>query len=173
MPAREEKAKTIEEIKENLSGSSSAVLIDYKGLTVEEVTELRKEFRENGVHYKVYKNTLMQIAARQLNMEDLIPHLKGQTAIAFGTEDPVAPAKILAKNMKKLDKMEFKVGLVDGKVISVDEIKTLAELPSREELLARMLRSMNAPVSGLVTVLNGTIRSLVYALNAVKEKKEA
>ena len=173
MPAREEKAKTIEEIKENLSGSSSAVLIDYKGLTVEEVTELRKEFRENGVHYKVYKNTLMQIAARQLHMEDLIPHLKGQTAIAFGTEDPVAPAKILSKNMEKLNKMEFKVGLVDGKVISVDEIKTLAELPSREELLARMLRSMNAPVSGLVTVLSGTIRSLVYALNAVKEKKEA
>ena len=137
------------------------------------MTELRKEFRENGVHYKVYKNTLMQIAARQLNMEDLIPYLKGQTAVAFGTEDPVAPAKILAKNMEKLNKMEFKVGLVDGKVIDVDEIKTLAELPSREELLARMLRGMNAPLSGLVTVLSGTIRSLVNTLNAVKEKKEA
>ena len=92
MSAREEKAKVIAEIKENLSGSSSAVLIDYRGLTVEEVTQLRKEFREKGVHYKVYKNTLTEIAAKELNLDGLIPSLKGQTAIAFGMKDPVAPA---------------------------------------------------------------------------------
>ena len=123
--------------------------------------------------YKVYKNTLTELAAKDLGLDELIPYLKGPTAIAFGIKDPVAPAKILTEHMKKLKKMEFKVGVVDGKVIDVDGVKALADLPSREELIAKMLGSMNAPISGLVHVLGGTIRSLLYALNAVKETKEA
>jgi large subunit ribosomal protein L10 len=173
MSAREEKVQIVAEIKEKLSNSSSAILVDYRGLNVEEVTQLRKEFRENGVDYKVYKNTLTELAAKELELDELIPFLKGPTAIAFGVEDPVAPAKILADSIKKLKKMEFKVGVVEGSVIDVDGIKALADLPSREELIAKMLGSMNAPITGMVSVLGGTLRSLLYTLNAVKEQKEA
>ncbi len=173
MSAREEKVRIVEEIKQKLSQSSSAVLVDYRGLTVEEVTQLRKEFRENGVDYKVYKNTLTELAVKELGYEGLIPYLAGPTAIAFGVKDPVAPAKILTENIKKLKKMELKAGLVDGKVIDVEGVKALAELPSREELIAKMLGSMNAPITGLVRVLNGPIRGLVVALNAIREQKEA
>jgi large subunit ribosomal protein L10 len=173
MPVREEKVQIVSEIKERLSNSSSAILVDYKGLTVEEVNQLRKKFREAGVIYKVYKNTLIEIAARELGLEGLIPHLEGPTAIAFGVKDPVAPAKILLDTMKELNKMEFKVGVVDGKIIDVDGIKALAKLPSREELIAKMLGSLNAPIANLVGVLSGPIRALVYALNAIKAQKEA
>ena len=157
MSAREKKAQIVAEIKKKLAESSSAILVDYRGLTVEEVTELRREFRNNGVDYKVYKNTLTELAAKDLGLDELIPYLKGPTAIAFGIKDPVAPAKILTEHMKKLKKMEFKVGVVDGKVIDVDGVKALADLPSREELIAKMLGSMNAPISGLVHVLGGTL----------------
>jgi large subunit ribosomal protein L10 len=173
MSAREKKAQIVAEIKEKLSDSSSAILIDYRGLTVAEVTQLRSNFRKNGVDYKVYKNTLTELAAKELGMDELIPFLKGPTAIAFGVDDPVAPAKILTEGIKKLKKMQFKAGVVDGQVIDVDGVKALAELPSREELIAKMLGSMNAPVSGLVNVLGGTMRSLLYALNAIKDTKEA
>lgn len=173
MSAREKKEQIVAEIKQKLADSSSAILIDYRGLTVEEVTQLRSEFRKNDVDYKVYKNTLTELAAKELGMDDLTPFLKGPTAIAFGVKDPVAPAKILTESMKKLKKMQFKVGVVDGRIIDVNGIKALAELPSREELIAKMLGSMNAPISGLVNVLGGTMRSLLYALNAVKETKEA
>lgn len=172
MSAREKKAQIVEELKDRFSNSSSAILVDYRGLTVEEATELRKKFREAEVEYRVYKNTLTEIAAKELGYDELIPYLKGPTAIAFGIKDPVAPAKILSQAIKEFKKMEFKVGLVDGKVIDVDGIKALAELPSREELIAKMLGSMNAPIANLVGVLSGTIRALVYALNAIKEQKE-
>ena len=173
MSAREQKEQVVAEIKEKLSGYSSAILIDYRGLSVAEVTQLRSDFRSNGVDYKVYKNTLTELAAKELGLDDLIPYLKGPTAIAFGIKDPVAPAKILTQSIAKLKKMELKAGVVEGKVIDVAGIKALAELPSREELIAKMLGSMNAPISGLVNVLGGTIRSLVYTLNAIKENKEA
>jgi large subunit ribosomal protein L10 len=173
MSVREEKVRIVEEIRQKLSDSSSAIFVDYRGLTVEEVTQLRKQFRESGVDYKVYKNTLTEIAAKELGMDGLIPFLKGPTAIAFGVTDPVAPAKILIGTIKKLKKMELKCGVVDGQVIDVEGVKALAELPSREELIAKMLGSMNAPITNLVGVLSGTMRALVYALNAVKEKKEA
>jgi large subunit ribosomal protein L10 len=173
MSVRDEKALVVAEIKGKLSGSISAVLVDYRGLTVDEVTQLRKEFREKGVDYKVYKNTMTELAAKELGLDGLVPFLKGPTAIAFGAKDPVAPAKILTESIKKLKKMELKAGVVEGKLIDTNGVKALAELPSREELIAKMLGSMNAPISGLVTVLGGTVRSLLYALNAVKEKKEA
>lgn len=171
--AKQEKAKVVDEIRQHFEGSSSAVLVDYRGLTVEEVTELRSKFREAGAVYKVYKNTMTELAAKQLGYDGLVEHLKGPTAIAFGVEDPVAPAKIITETIKKLKKMELKAGVVEGKVIDVDGVKSLAELPSKEELIAKMLGSMNAPITNLVGVLSGTTRNLVYALNAIKEQKEA
>jgi large subunit ribosomal protein L10 len=173
MPIREEKVQVVSEIKERLSSSASAILVDYRGLKVEEVTQLRRKFREAGVVYKVYKNTLIEIAARDLGLDDLIPYLQGPTAIAFSVNDPVAPAKLLLDSMNELKKMEFKVGIVDGKIIDVNGIQALAKLPSRQELIAKMLGSMNAPIANLVGVLSGPMRAFVYALNAIKAQKEA
>ncbi len=173
MSIKEKKAQVVQELKDRFSNSSSAILVDYKGLNVQEVTELRNTFRQAGIEYKVYKNTLTEIAAKELGLEGLIPFLEGPTAIAFSEHDPVAPAKILTDAIKKYRKIEFKVGVVDGKVIDVDGVKALADLPSREELIAKMLGSMNAPIANLVGVLSGVPRALVYALNAIKEQKEA
>ena len=164
MSAREKKAQIVAEIKEKLAESSSAILVDYRGLTVEEVTELRREFRNNGVDYKVYKNTLTELAAKDLGLDELIPYLKGPTAIAFGIKDPVAPAKILTEHMKKLKKMEFKVGVVDGKVIDVDGFAWLITL--REGAHCKTWQH-NAPIR-LVHVLS-TLPC--YALNAVKKPR--
>lgn len=172
MEAREKKAQIVDELKEKFSSASSAILIDYRGITVAEATAMREECRKAGVVYKIYKNTLTQRAVTELGYNDLVPYLKGPTAIAFGT-DPVAPAKLLSDTIKKLKKMELKVGIVEGKTIDVAGISALASLPGREQLIAKMLGSMNAPVTGLVMVLSGTIRSLLYALKAVEEKKSA
>ena len=98
-------------------------------------------------------------------------HIKGPTAIAFGLEDPVAPAKILSSNIDKLKKMEFKAGILEGEIIDKDAIEALAKLPSQEELIGKMLGSLNAPIYGFANVLSGTIRSLLYALNAIGEQK--
>lgn len=173
MSIKEQKGQVVQELKDRFSNSSSAILVDYKGLTVQEVTELRSNFREAGVDYKVYKNTLTEIAVKDVGLEELVPFLEGPTAIAFSADDPVAPAKILTDAIKKYKKIEFKAGVVDGKVIDVDGVKALAELPSREELIAKMLGSMNAPITNLVGVLSGPTRALAYALNAIKEQKEA
>lgn len=173
MSIRKQKGLVVQELKDKFSKSSSAILVDYMGLNVQEVTELRENFRKAGVDYKVYKNTLTEIAAKEIGLEGLIPFLEGPTAIAFSEDDPVAPAKILTDAIKKYRKIEFKAGVLDGKVIDVDGVKALAELPSREELIAKLLGSMNAPISNLVGVLSGPARALVYALNAIKEQKEA
>lgn len=172
MNAKEQKAAVVEEIRGKFENSSSAILVDYIGLSVEEATKLRSEFRAAGVDYKVYKNTLTERAIEGMGFDDLKPFLKGPTAIAFGTEDPVAPAKILAKAIKDMKKMEMKAGVVDSKVIDAAGAEALAKLPSKEELIAKMLGSMNAPISNFVGVLNGTMRALVYALNAVAEQKQ-
>ena len=173
MDAKEKKAQIVAELKDKFENSSSAVLIDYRGITVAEATVMRNECRDAGVVYKIYKNTLTERAVKELGYDELVPYLKGPTAIAFGVDDPVAPAKLLSDTIKKLKKMEFKVGVVEGKVIDVDGINALASLPSREELIAKMLGSMNAPISGLAMVLSGTIRSLLYALKAVEDQKSA
>jgi len=167
------KQQIVNEIKEKLQRAGAIVLVDYRGLNVEEVTELRKRFREAGADYKVYKNTLMTRAFNELENESLIPYLTGPNAIALGYDDPVAPAKILADFAKDHDKLEIKAGIVDGKFIDVDGVKTLASLPSKEVLVAQVLGGLNSPITGLVSVLQGNIRNLVYALNAISEQKTA
>jgi len=169
----EAKKLVVADIKDKLSRAKGAILVDYRGLTVEEVTALRKQFREAGVEYKVLKNTLIQLAAKELDLSELDQYLEGPTAVAFGYNDPVIPAKILTEFIKKTKKMEIKGGLVEGKVIDNSGVQYLSDLPSREVLLAKLLGSMNAPISGFVGVLGGTLRSLLYTLNAIKEQKEA
>lgn len=169
----EAKKKMVEEITDKVNNAQAIVLVDYRGLNVEEVTELRRKYTEAGVQYKVYKNTLMKFAFKNAGYEAFNEYLQGPSAIAFSNEDPVAPAKITSEFAKDHKKLEMKAGIVDGNVIDVDKIKDLAELPPREVLIAQVLGGLNGPISGFANVLQGTIRNLVYVLNAVKEQQEA
>lgn len=170
--ALEQKKQIVEEITDKLERAQSVVLVDYRGLNVEEVTQLRRNYKEAGVEYKVYKNTLMRFAFKEAGFEEFNEFLTGPNAIAFGFDDPVQAAKITHDFAKENKKLEIKAGIVDGKIIDIEEIKNLATLPSKEVLIAQALAGLNGPIAGFANVLQGTIRSLVYALNAIKEKQE-
>ncbi|AET65953.1 ribosomal protein L10 [Desulfosporosinus orientis DSM 765] len=174
MPNIEEKSLVVSEIKEKFQQSSGIVLADYRGLTVAQVTQLRSQLRKAGVEYRVLKNTLVRRAADELGVEGLDPYLKGPTALAFSA-DPVAPAKILTNFAKenKLKTFQIKAGVLEGKVIGADNVKALADLPSREVLLTMVLRGMQAPLAGMVNVLQGPIRKMGYALEEVRKLKAA
>ena len=173
MPKIEVKQVIVQEIAEKFRNAQTAVLVDYRGLTVEEVTELRAQARAAGVEYKVYKNSMMRFAAKETGYEGLLDVLVGPTAIAFCNTDPVAPAKMLSEFAKKHKALEIKAGMVDGKVLDVQGVAELAELPPREVLVARVLGALNSPITGFVNVLNGNMRGLVVALNAIAEQKQA
>ena len=172
------KQAVVAELKEQLTSAKGVVLTGYKGLTVAQDTALRREFREAGVTYHVVKNTMLRLAAQEAGIEGLDEHLEGTTAFAFSAEDAVAPAKVIGGFIKKnqLDDagvLTIKVGMVEGQVIDAKEVNALATLPSREELIAKMLGSMNAPISNTVNVLQGVIRKAVYVLDAVRAQKES
>lgn len=171
--AVENKKKIVQEIKEKIENSKSVVLVDYRGLDVAEVSELRKKYREAGVDYKVYKNTMMRFAFKEAGYEDFIENLTGPNGIAFSIEDAIGAAKVSDEFAKNNDKLEIKAGIVDGNVIGIDQIKELANIPPREVLIAKVLGSLNSPITGFANVLQGNIRNLVYALDAIKEKQEA
>ncbi len=167
----ENKKQVVESIKAKITESKSVLLVDYKGLTVAQDTELRNAFRKAGVEYKVLKNTLVRKAFNELGVNDFDSDLNGPTAVAFGS-DEITPAKTVMAEIKKLeDKIKVKSGYVDGKRADVAEVKALASMPSKEELVAKMLGSMQAPISNFAGVLSGIMRSVVIALNAVAEKK--
>lgn len=167
------KSQNVEEIKEKISKAQSVVVVDYRGLNVEQLTELRSRYRKAGVEYKVYKNTMMRFAFKDSGLEEFNQFLKGPNAVAFGYDDPVQAAKITSEFAKENDKLEIKAGIVDGKVIDVNGVKDLANLPPREVLIAQVLGGFNAPIQGFANVLQGTIRSLAIVLNAIAEKQEA
>ncbi|XOQ44845.1 MAG: 50S ribosomal protein L10 [Clostridium sp.] len=168
----EEKKRAVAQLSESLKSARTGVIVDYKGITVEADTKLRKQMRESGSQYKVVKNSILRRALQEVGIEGLEGVLEGTTAIAINADDYIAPAKIIAEYAEKSDTFTIKAGFIDGKAVSVEEIKKLASLPSKEELVAQTLRGLNAPISGLVTVLNGTIRGLVIALNAIAEKQK-
>ncbi len=167
----QQKKDVVSELSSKIKAAKSIVFADYRGLTVEQDTELRSALRKAGVDYKVVKNTLTRLAANENGLEDLDPFLNGPTAMAISDSDPVAAAKVLAEYAKKFEKLELKVGVVEGKVIDVKGVIALAELPPREVLIAKVLGGFNAPISGFVNVLNGNLRGLAVALNAIAEKK--
>lgn len=173
MPNIDAKKQVVDDIKDKLEKSQGAVLTDYRGLNVAEVTELRTKLREAGIEFKVLKNTLTRIAAHQIGLEDLDPYLEGPTAIAFGVDDPVAPAKILSDFAKTHKALDIKAGILENKVIDFEGVKALADLPPREVLLARVLGGMQGPMYGFAGSLQGVLRKFVYALDAVREKKSA
>ena len=156
------KQAKVEEIKEKLQKSQSVILASYQGLTVEEDTQLRKSLREAGVEYKVYKNTLVILAAKELGIEGLEEHLQGPISIAIGYDDVTAPARILNDFAKTHKKLELKAGLVQGEIYDADKVKQLANIPSKDILIAKLLGSIKSPLS-----------KFAYLLNAIKESKES
>lgn len=149
----EAKKAQVAQVAEAINGASTGVLLDYRGLTVDEDTKLRNDLRAAGVKYFVVKNTLLRLAANQVGLEELDSMLHGPTALAL-SEDPVAPAKILFDFAKDNDKVEIKTGFMDGKVLSMDELTALAKTPSKDTLIAKIMGSLNAPVSDLVRLLD-------------------
>jgi large subunit ribosomal protein L10 len=167
----ERKKEAVNQLAEKIKEAKTVVIADYKGVTVEEDTEMRVALRKSGVEYKVVKNNLTKLALEKNGITELEEYLKGPTAIAMSTEDVVAPAKILTEYAKKYKKVELKAGIVEGKIFDAEGLTAIAELPSKEELVAKAIGGMKSPLYGLVNVLNGNIRGLVIALNAIAEQK--
>ncbi len=166
------KEELVAELVEKLRTSKSAVFTDYRGLSVEELDELRNNLRKEGIEFKVIKNTLFKIAAKEAGIEINETAVKGHpVAVAFGTADEVAPAKISYEFAKKNDKLEIIGGVLEGKEISDIMVKSLAKLPSKEDLYAKIVGSIASPLSGLVNVLSGNTRNLLNVLNAIKNQK--
>ena len=147
------KQPVVEEIKENLKDAKTVVLVDYRGLTVEQDTKLRKTLREEGVIYKVYKNTFLNFAFKGTEYEELTKYLEGPTALAVSKDDATAPARVLANFAKTADKLEIKAGVVEGTVYDAKGIGTIASIPSRDELLSKLLGSIQSPVTNFARVV--------------------
>lgn len=169
---RPEKVAAVAEIVDNLNKSNAAILTDYRGLTAEEMTELRAGLREGGISFKIYKNTLATIAAREAGVGDLEEMLVGPTAIAFGFDDPIALAKLLNDFAKKHSALEIKGGLLDSQIIDAAKVQELAKLPGREQLIAQFIGMLNMPLVRLVTVLNKPVRDLAVTLGQVVQNKQ-
>lgn len=165
----EAKKAQVAELVETLKAGATGVLVDYRGLSVEEDTKLRNDLRAAGVKYFVVKNTLLRLAANQVGLEDLDSILHGPTALAI-SDDPVAPAKVIADFAKENEKMEIKSGFMDGKVMTLDEIKALAKTPSKETLIAKMMGSLNSPISGLARLLSTIVDGGVEISDLIAKK---
>ena len=148
------KQPVVQEITDLLNGAATAVVVDYRGLTVEQDTRLRKALREAGVTYKVYKNTMIRLATKGTEFEALNPDLEGPTALAVSKDDATAAARVLFNFAKTADKLELKAGIVEGVYYDTTGIKAIAAIPSKEELLGRLLGSMQSPITNFARVLN-------------------
>ena len=169
-----EKQAIVASLTEKFQNATAGVIVDYKGLTVAEDTALRAEMRKNGVEYFVMKNSLIRFAAKNAGLDDLCDVLEGTTSVAVCESDPVAAAKVVAEFSKKLapqKKFFIKAGFVDGKVISPEEVKALADLPSKEVLVATVLGTLIAPIRGLATVLDANISGLARVMQAIADQK--
>jgi len=169
----EQKKNIVKNLAEKIQNSCAGVLVDYKGINVEEDTKLRKELREAKVNYSVVKNKLLSRAFQAANLNGLEEVLEGTTALAVSVDDHVAAARILCKFAEESKTFKIKAGFVEGKKINASEVNNLAKLPSREVLVAQALNGLNAPITGFVRVLNGTIRSLALVLKAIEKKQSA
>ena len=167
------KDEKIEKIKEKVDKAQVAILTNYQGLTVEEITKLRRSIQQGGGDYMVTKNTLTKIAIKDTPYEVLSDSLKGPSAIAFGFEDPVSPAKALSKFMKDAKKGEIVAAVLEGKLLTAQEAKALANLPTKEELYAKMLGCVNSPATGIVGSINAVMAQLTRAMAAVRDQKSA
>ncbi len=169
---RSKKEQIVAELREKLGRATAAILTDYKGLTVAEITGLRDLLVAEKGEYQVVKNTLMRLASENTDIAVLNPLLKGTCAVAISYGDPAVPAKILKKYAKTNEKLQIKAGSLGNRLLNPDQISALAELPPKEELLAKMLGTLNAVPTGLVTVLSGVPRAFVGVLDAIRRQRE-
>lgn len=172
-----QKEAVVSEIEEKIKNSHSIVIVDYRGLSVSEVTELRSQFRENDIDYKVYKNTLMRRAFTNLGHEDMLEFLTGPNAIAFANSDATSSAKVTTKYAKENDKLEIKAGLLGDKVLDVDGISKLAKIPSREVLIGKLVGNLSSPISNFVNttqqLTQTPLRNLIHVAETLAERKGA
>lgn len=168
-----QKEALVEEIKDRLTSSEGVIMVDYRGLTVKEMQELRTRVRESGADITVYKNRLTQIALRELAMPSLDDYLTGPTAFVFAGEDPVAPAKALNDFSKAHQALEIKGGLVQNQIVDAAGVKAIAMLPSREELVAKLMGLLLSPVRGFMGMANAPVSAFARTLQAVADQKAA
>jgi len=170
---KDTKKKIVEELIEQLKNSKGIILTDYKGMDVSQITSLREELKEKKVLFKVVKNSLMEKASEELGIKDITKDLVGCTAIAFSSEDPIEPARLLKEYAKK-NKIDLKIksGLVEGRLLSPEKVIEIASLPSKDILIAQMVTGVKSPFYSLVFVLQGPLKGLIYTLEAVKKQKE-
>lgn len=170
---RDEKAQAISEFNESIGKATNAFLIDFKGITVPQVTELRKQVRESGSEYVVVKNTLALIAVKDSPLKTLEKHFSGMTAVAFNKTDAVALAKALTKFAKDVPTVQFKGAMLNGQIVPATEIQNIANLPTRPELVSKLLFLLQSPMRNLATVLNANIRNVAVVLSQIAKQKES
>ncbi|MFW6053072.1 MAG: 50S ribosomal protein L10 [Desulfosalsimonas sp.] len=168
-----QKQQLVSELRDKFDQKKILILVDYKGLNVQKINELRAKLREAGVEFRVVKNTMLIRAARDTDVDLIREHFEGPSAVALSYEDPVVPAKALSQFAKDNGKLQIKAGVMNGTALDFEEIKRLAELPSREVLLGQVFGTMNAVPRGLVRALSNVPERLLYALQAIKDQKEA
>lgn len=171
---KQQKEQILEELVQKFKDSKSVIFTEYRGLDVKKISELRNQLREKNIEYKIAKKTLIQLASKEIGIKELPDNvLEGPVAIAFSYEDQLIVASLLDKFAKKNKEIKLLGGILDGKVIDADTVNQLALIPSKEELIAKLLGSMNAPISGFVGVSNNVVSGFVRILNGLKEKKES
>lgn len=168
---REQKAQAISEFNDGIGQATNAFVLSFKGITVPQVTELRKQVRESGSSYVVVKNTLALIAVKDSPLKQLSQHFAGETAVAYNTSDAVALAKVLTKFAKDVPAVQFKGAMLAGQMLPATEIQNIANLPSRDELIAKLLYLMQHPIRGLAVVLSGTMRNLAVVVDQIAKQK--
>jgi len=169
---KKQKEQIVKKLAEDIQNAKSFVISDYNGLTVNDTQELRQKAKEQGVKFQAVKKTLLKLALEQAKVEGLDPkELEGSLSIAMGLEDEVAPAKVVAEFAKEHEEVKILSGMLDSKLMTQEEVIALSKIPSKEELLAKVVGSINAPVSGFVNVLAGNLRGLVNVLNGIKDAK--
>jgi large subunit ribosomal protein L10 len=166
-----EKVVSVTELHEKFARAVSAVLADFRGLTVQEITVLRQQLREASLELAVVKNTLARLAVQETAFEELSPYLKGPTSITFSYRDTVAPARILSAYVKRQPKLAMRAGLFEGEIVPAEKIAEIADLPSREVLLAQVLAAMQGPLAGFVWTLQGVLSTFIGTLQAIHDKK--
>lgn len=171
MQTREQKKQLVKDLAEKIGGSKSIVFADFKGVKVKDLTLLKKEMRNEGVEFKVAKKKLIDIALEKEGIDAKTKEMEGQVAITISNVDEVAPAKIIQKFAKTNENLKVLGGVLGKRAMTIEEVKALAKLPSKEELLAKVVGTIKAPISGFVNVMSGNLRGLVQVLKAISENK--
>jgi len=169
----DEKKQVVEDIKQKLEAATLVICTDYRGVNVEQVTQLRDSLRLPGVEYRVLKNTMFRFALQQCGYEDIAAQVAGPNAVIFSNSDPVGPAKVITEFARTNKQLEVKMGILESQYLTAEGVKELANLPAREVLLAQVVGTMQAPITSFVRVLNANLTGLVRALDGVREQKQA